>query len=77
VPYYEILIRSDDDGDGECDAVIDADVCGIAVETGLRCTRVGHATRLDGELIDRAALHGAIARVFQLDLDLLAVERRS
>jgi hypothetical protein len=71
VPYYEILVRSDGD------AAADADVAGIAIETGLRCTHVGRATRLDGELIDRAALHGAIVRVFQRGLDLLAVERRS
>jgi hypothetical protein len=77
VPHYEIIVRSDGAGDGDTQVEADADVAGLAVETGLRCTRVGRATRLDGELIDRAALHGAIARVFQLGLDLLAVERRS
>jgi hypothetical protein len=84
VPYYEIIIRSDSGrdvgrdrhGDAGTDAEADPHVAGIAVETGLRCTRIGHATRLDGELIDSAALHGAIARVFQLGLDLRAVERR-
>jgi hypothetical protein len=67
LPYYEFIVRDD----------ADVDFADLESETGLRCTRLDRAARLDGELIDRAALHGAIERVFQLGVDLLAVERRS
>jgi hypothetical protein len=67
VPYYEFVVRGD--------AALD--VSALESETGLRCIPVDRAARLDGELIDRAALHGAIERLYRLDLDLLALERRS
>jgi hypothetical protein len=67
VPYYEFIVRGDPD----------VDVRAVESETGLRCTLTERAARLDGELIDRAALHGAIERVYRLGLDLLALERRS
>jgi hypothetical protein len=65
VPYYEFIVSGD------------VDVRSLESETGLRCTPLDRAARLDGELIDRAALHGAIERVYRLGLDLLALERRS
>lgn len=67
MPYYELVVS----GPPELDAPT------IAAETGLRCTVVDGATRLDGELVDRAALNGAIERIYRLGLVLLAVERRS
>lgn len=67
MPYYELVVR----GDPEVDIQV------LEVETGMRCTRLDRAARLDGELVDRAALHGVIERVYRLGLDLVAVERRS
>jgi hypothetical protein len=67
LPYYEFIVRGD----------ADVDIPALEFETGLRCTPLDTAARLDGELIDRAALHGVIERVYRLGLDLLAVERRS
>ncbi len=67
MPYYEFVVRADRDLDIEV----------LETETGMRCTRLERAARLDGELVDRAALHGVIERVFRLGLDLVAVERRS
>jgi hypothetical protein len=67
VPYYELVVR------GEPDVDIEA----LEVETGMHCTRLERAARLDGELVDRAALHGVIERVFRLGFDLVTVERRS
>ena len=65
MPYYEFIVRGE----------VDADA--LEQETGLSCTVADRALRLDGELIDRAALHGMIERVYRLGLDLVAVERRS
>ena len=67
VPYYEFIVR----GQSELD------VNALESVTGLRCTRADRVTRLDGELIDRAALHGVIEGLYRLGLDLLAVERRA
>jgi hypothetical protein len=67
VPYYELVVRGDPDVDIEA----------LGIETGMRCTRIDRTARLDGELVDRAALHGLIERVYRLGLDLVAVERRS
>jgi hypothetical protein len=67
VPYYEFVVRGDRDADIEI----------LEAETGMRCIRMDRTARLDGELVDRAALHGVIERVFRLGLDLVAVERRS
>ena len=67
MPYYELIVS------GEAD--IDAGA--IESETGLRCTLLDTTARLDGELVDRAAFHGAIERIFRLGLELQAVERRS
>lgn len=67
MPYYEFVVR----GDREVDIEI------LEAETGMRCIRADRTARLDGELVDRAALHGVIERVFRLGLDLVAVERRS
>lgn len=67
MPYYELVVRGDPDVDIEA----------LEIETGMRCTRLDRAARLDGELVDRAALHGVIERVYRLGLDLVAVERRS
>jgi hypothetical protein len=66
VPYYEFIVKGD----------ADVDVHALETETGLRCTPLDRAARLDGELIDQAALHGAIERVYRLGLDLMTVERR-
>lgn len=65
--YYEFLVR--DDG------IID--LTRVETETGLRCTPLRHAARLDGELVDRAAVHRVIAGVCRLGLELVAVDRRS
>lgn len=67
MPYYEFIVSSD----------ADLDIATIEHETGLRCTRLDSSAQLGGELVDRAALHGAIERVYRLGLDLLAVERRT
>lgn len=67
MPYYEFIVRGEPD----------VDVAALEAETGLRCTPVGRAARLGGELVDEAALHGIITRVYRLGLDLVAVERRS
>ncbi len=64
MPYYEFTVRGE----------VDADA--LEQETGLTCTVVGHAVRVGGELIDRAALHGIIERMYRLGLDLVEVERR-
>jgi hypothetical protein len=67
VPYYELIVRGRPD----------VDVRALASEIGMRCTMSGRAARLDGELVDGAALHGVIARLHRLGLVLLALERRS
>jgi hypothetical protein len=67
VPYYELIVSDD----------VDVDLRTLESETGLRSTALEQATRLDGELVDRAALHGAIEGVYRLGLELLALERRS
>jgi hypothetical protein len=66
MPYYEFIV----DGDG-------LDPRALELATGLRCERRGPGLHLDGELPDRAALHGAIDRVFALGYRLVALERRS
>jgi hypothetical protein len=63
MPYYEFIVRGE----------VDADV--LEQETGLSCTVVDRAVCLGGELIDRAALHGLIERMYRLGLDLVTVER--
>jgi hypothetical protein len=65
MPYYEFVVRGE----------VDADT--LEQETGLSCTVVDRAVRLGGDLIDRAALHGIIERMYRLGLDLVTVERRS
>jgi hypothetical protein len=67
VPFYEFIVRDDPD----------VDFADLEAETGLRCTRTGRAARLDGELIDSAALQGTLARLFRLGVDLVAIERRT
>ena len=67
VPYYEFIVRGQ----------ADVDVPALESATGLRCTPLDRTARLDGELVDRAALHGVIEGVYRLGLDLLAVERRT
>jgi hypothetical protein len=69
LPYYEFIVTSD--------VHDEVDVDTLETETGLRCTRLDRTARLDGELVDQAALHGTIERVYRLGLDLIAVERRS
>lgn len=69
MPYYEFIVTSD--------VADEVDVDTLETETGLRCTPLDRTARLDGELVDRAALHGTIERVYRLGLDLVAVERRS
>lgn len=68
MPYYEFIVRGDDHD-------IDAD--GLEAETGLRWTPLAGTARLDGDLVDGAALHGVIVRVYRLGFDLVALERRS
>jgi hypothetical protein len=67
VPYYDLIVRADPDMDARA----------VETETGLRCTPAEWGWRLEGELVDRAALHGTIERVFRLGLELLSLERRS
>jgi hypothetical protein len=67
VPYYDLIVSAHPDIDARA----------VESETGLRCTPAERGWRLDGELVDRAALHGAIARIFRLGLELLSLERRS
>jgi hypothetical protein len=67
VPYYEFIVRGQSD----------VDASAIETATGLRCTPLDRTAKLDGELVDRAALHGVIEGVYRLGLDLLAVERRT
>lgn len=69
MPHYEIVVRGDSD--------VNINLIALAAETGLTCTPVDRGARLTGELVDRAALHGVLDRLFVLGLDLLAVERRS
>ena len=69
MPHYDILVRGDPD--------VRIRLAALAAETGLSWTPVDSGTRLTGELVDRAALHGVLDRLFVLGLDLLAVERRS
>jgi hypothetical protein len=67
VPYYEFIVRDQSD----------VDVLALEAATGLRCTPLDRTARLDGELVDRAALHGVIEGLYRLGVDLLAVERRT
>ncbi len=67
MPYYEFIVRRHPD----------VDVPTLESATGLRCTPFDRAARLDGELVDRAALHGVIDGLYRLGLELLAVERSS
>lgn len=67
VPYYDLIVSAHPDIDARA----------VESETGLRCTPAERGWRLDGELVDRAALHGAIERIFRLGLELLSLERRS
>jgi hypothetical protein len=67
VPHYEFIVRAQPDVDAHT----------LESTTGLRCTPSDRTTRLDGELVDRAALHGVIEGLYRLGLDLLAVERSS
>jgi hypothetical protein len=65
MPYYEFTLAGD------------IDPAAVERATGLRCTPAGLCMRAGGELVDRAALHGIIERMYRLGLDLVAVERRS
>jgi hypothetical protein len=65
MPFYEFTLSGD----------LDPGV--VEQETGLRCTAASRGLRARGELVDRAALHGTIERMYRLGLDLVAVERRS
>lgn len=65
MPYYRFLVTGDPD----------ADLGALESETGLRCTPLGPRARLDGDLVDRAALHGVLSRVHALGLDLLEIQR--
>lgn len=67
MPHYEFIVRGQPDVDANA----------LESVTGLRCTSLDRTTRLDGELVDRAALHGVIDGLYRLGLDLLAVERSS
>lgn len=67
MPYYEFIIEGHGGG---------SDARVLEDETGLRCRPAGPGLRLDGELVDRAALHGMIDRMFRLGYRLVALERR-
>ena len=67
MPYYDLIVSCDPDVEPQA----------VEAETGLRCTPLDRGWRLEGELVDRAALHGAIERIFRLGLELLSLERRS
>jgi hypothetical protein len=69
VPHYEIVVKGDPD--------VRVRLADLAAELGLSCTPVDSGARLAGELVDRAALHGVLDRLFVLGLDLLALERRT
>lgn len=64
MPFYEFIVRDNP-------AIDFAD---LEVDTGLRCLRSGRIARFDGELIDSAALEGVLWRLFQLGVDLVAIE---
>lgn len=66
VPYYELVVSGADGDDVEV----------LERETGLRSSPLDGSTLLAGELVDRAALHGAIEHVYRLGLDLERLERR-
>ncbi|HET6966858.1 MAG TPA: hypothetical protein VFI44_01215 [Ornithinibacter sp.] len=66
MPYYEFIVESDG-----------VDARALEHATGLRCRAQGGSWRLDGELVDRAALHSTIDRMFRLGYRLVALERRS
>lgn len=65
MPYYRFLVTGDPD----------VDLGQLESETGLRCTPLGSRALLDGDLVDRAALHGVLSRVQALGLDLLEIQR--
>ena len=67
VPHYEFIVRGQ----------FDVDAPALESATGLRCTPLDRTVKLDGELVDRAALHCVIDGLYRLGLDLLAVERRT
>ena len=67
MPYYDLIVSTHPDIDARA----------VESETGLRCTPAERGWRLQGELVDRAALNGAIERIFRLGLELLSLERRS
>jgi hypothetical protein len=67
VPYYEFTVRADRELDVEA----------LERATGLRCTRADQGARLAGHLDDGAALHGTIARLYRLGVELVALELRS
>lgn len=67
MPYYEFIVRGPSDVDARA----------LESATGLRCTPLDRTAKLDGELVDRAALHGVIEGLYRLGLDLEAVERRT
>jgi hypothetical protein len=63
-PRYEIRIK------GELDATWSACLDGLEVRT----TSVGH-TVISGPIVDQAALHGLLAIIRDLGLELLVVRR--
>jgi hypothetical protein len=65
MPYYEITVQGP------------LDPATVQDELGLRCTPGDGRVRLIGELVDGAALHGALGWLHGRGLELLAVERRS
>lgn len=69
MPHYEIVVRHDPD--------VDVNLAALASDVGLSVSTGGGRAYLDGDLVDRAALHGVLDRLFTLGADLLAVERRS
>ncbi|HEX6418169.1 MAG TPA: hypothetical protein VFZ77_06725 [Acidimicrobiales bacterium] len=69
MPHYEIVVAHDSD--------VDVNLATLATEAGLTMSAADGRAFLAGELVDRAALHGVLDRLFTLGLVLLAVERRS
>jgi hypothetical protein len=65
VPEYVLIVTS----------VADLDLVELESETGLRCTPDPPEVRIEGELVDRAALHGVLGRIHDAGADLVELRR--
>jgi hypothetical protein len=65
VPQYLLIVT----------AVADLDLGELESETGLRCTPAPPMVRIEGELVDRAALHGVLGRIHDAGAELVELRR--